>query len=103
LLDDAAELNHISVLLRWPEQALRIMQSPSSIHHLVSYARAISTSFHAWWNAGMEHQSKRFVVPGNPALSAARMALVGATQQTLEIIMSILGVKPLSQLDKLED
>lgn len=100
LLTEGAELNHIATLLRWPVQAERIAANVSNIQHLVSYARAVSESFHAWWCDGSTHQSRRFVVADNPRLTRARLALVRATQVVLEVVMSLIGIKPLRELSR---
>lgn len=99
-LQEPEEINHAMILMRWPHQVQKCVSQLSNIHHLLSYARAISTSFHAWWCAGTTHQHKRFCIPDNLALAKARLALVYATQKLLETVMNILGVKLQDRMPK---
>jgi arginyl-tRNA synthetase len=91
------ELEHAVVLMRWPYQVHRCCKQPSQVHHLLSYARTISQSFHAWWCSGTTHHLKRFVTDDR-SVSKARLALVYTTQIILRTIMSIIGIVPQERL-----
>jgi len=98
LLKEQEEINHISTLLQWPLYVKSIRNNLSNIHYLLSYARKICESFNIWWHAGSSYQIKKIIIPDNKELSKARLSLIYATQIILEIIFSIIGIKPLDSL-----
>jgi arginyl-tRNA synthetase len=62
-------------------------------HRIAFYLYELACEFHAQWNRGSENQLLRFVNPGQPELTRARLALVHATRLILSCGLAILGVQ----------
>ncbi|MCH7544473.1 MAG: arginine--tRNA ligase, partial [Proteobacteria bacterium] len=50
------------------------------------------------WNKGNDDASLRFLVPGDEALTAARLALVRGVQLVIASGLGVLGVEPVEEL-----
>src|SRR3546814_13693799 len=76
-LTDAGELALIKLLAEWP----RLLESAAEAHepHRVAfYLYDLAAAFHGQWNKGNERAELRFLLPDDPALTGARLALVQA-------------------------
>jgi arginyl-tRNA synthetase len=96
-LDHPAELALIARLAEWP-RLVEIAARGAEPHRIAFYLYDLASDFHGLWNRGTEDPSLRFLQEGNPATSAAKIALVRATQIAIAAGLAILGVRPVSQM-----
>jgi arginyl-tRNA synthetase len=97
LLTDPAELDLIKRLVAWP----RLVESAAEAHepHRVAfYLQDVAQSLHGLWTKGKEDAELRFIHPGDPALTSARLALVRATQLVIASGLLVIGVQPVEEL-----
>ncbi len=96
LLDDQ-DLALVKAAAQWPrivEQAAEAREP----HRVAFYLNDLAAAFHTGWNAGNDDASRRFVLPDNPALTAARLALAGAVAQTIRNGLAVMGVEAANEL-----
>jgi len=67
-------------------------------HRIAFYLSELAASFHSLWNAGNDDPARRFVLPDNPALTAARLALATAIGQVIRTGLAVIGVAAASEL-----
>ncbi len=96
-LTDSAELALMKTMAVWPRtvESAALAHEP---HRLAFYLQELAASFHALWTKGKDEASLRFLLPADPALSLARLALVQAAATVLASGMEVIGVKPLEEL-----
>ncbi len=97
LLDDA-DLTLVKVAAQWP----RIVEQAADArepHRIAFYLHDLAAAFHTQWNAGNDDASRRFVIAGNPALTAARLALAQAIGQVLRNGLAVMGVEAADELN----
>jgi arginyl-tRNA synthetase len=96
-LSEAAELALIRQAAAWP----RVLEG-AALHHephrIAFYLTDLAASFHGLWNQGNERSELRFLRPDAPALTRARLALVGAVQVVLASGLELIGVRPVEEL-----
>ena len=96
-LTDSGELDLIKVLAEWP----RLLESAAEAHepHRVAfYLYDLAAAFHGQWNKGKDHAELRFLLPDDPALTAARLALVQAVAFVVASGLQVFGVTPVEEL-----
>ena len=96
-LTDSGELDLIKLLAEWP----RLLESAAEAHepHRVAfYLYDLAGAFHGQWNKGKDHAELRFLLPDDPVLTAARLALVQATAFVIASGLDIFGVTPVEEL-----
>jgi arginyl-tRNA synthetase len=96
-LGDPAELALVKQLAAWP----RLVESAAEAHepHRVAfYLYDVAGAFHGLWNKGKDEASLRFLVAGDAALTAARLALVQATATVIASGLEIMGVEPVEEM-----
>jgi arginyl-tRNA synthetase len=96
-LDHPAELALIARLAEWP-RVVEIAARGAEPHRVAFYLYDTAADFHGLWNRGTEDPSLRFLQEGNPATSAAKIALVRATQIAIATGLAILGVVPVEEM-----
>ncbi|MHA1571107.1 MAG: arginine--tRNA ligase, partial [Alphaproteobacteria bacterium] len=96
-LTDSAELALMKTMAVWPRtvESAALAHEP---HRLAFYLQELAAAFHALWTKGKDDASLRFLVPDNPALSLARLALVQAVATVLASGMNVIGIEPLEEL-----
>lgn len=97
LLASDAELSLIRVMAEFP----RLIEAAASAHepHRVAfYLQELAAAFHGLWNVGNGNESLRFLVQGNPQLTAARLALARSVACVVACGLQVLGTKPLEEL-----
>ncbi|MFN6979195.1 MAG: DALR anticodon-binding domain-containing protein, partial [Gemmobacter sp.] len=92
-----AELGLIAKLAEWP-RLVDIAARGAEPHRVAFYLYDLASDFHALWNRGTEDASLRFLQEGNPATSAAKIALVRATQVVIAAGLGIVGVVPVEEM-----
>ncbi|MBI4970053.1 MAG: arginine--tRNA ligase [Rhodospirillales bacterium] len=96
-LADADELALIKALAGWPRQieAAALAHEP----HRIAYAlQEIAAQFHGLWNKGRDAAHLRFLLPDDPALSMARLALVQGVALVVASGLSVFGVVPVEEM-----
>jgi len=96
-LTDPAEIDLIKVLAGWP----RVVESAAEAHEphrIAFYLHDVAQAFHGLWTKGREDAQLRFIHPGEPELTAARLALVRATQVVVASGLGVIGVEPVEEL-----
>jgi arginyl-tRNA synthetase len=92
-----AELALIGRLAEWP-RIVDIAARGAEPHRIAFWLYDLASDFHALWNRGTEDPALRFLQEGNPATSAAKIALVRATQVAIAAGLGILGVNPVEEM-----
>ena len=90
-LTDAGEMALIRRLAEYP----RVVESAAKHrepHRVAFYLHDLASEFHGHWNRGKELPQLRFIVSGDPDLTAARLALVHGVRLVLASGLAILGV-----------
>jgi len=97
LLNHEVELTLIKLLAGWPrlvEQAA-VAHEP---HRIIYYLEQLAAAFHGLWNVGSKDADIRFVLPEQPALTAARLALARALTVVVASGLNVCGVEPVEEL-----
>ncbi len=97
LLSDEAELALMKALADWPRavEAAALAHEP---HRIAFYLYDLAASFHSYWNKGKEDPTLRFIRTDEPALTAARLALIRAAALTIASGLGVLGVTPAEEM-----
>ncbi len=93
----ADELAAIKLVAAWPrliEQAAEAREP----HRIAFYLADLAAVFHSLWNAGNDDPARRFVLPDNPALTAARLSLADAIGQVIRNGLGVIGVEAANEL-----
>ena len=90
-LGDPAEIDLIKQLAAFPKIANAAARAHEP-HRLAFYLYEMASAFHQLWSRGNELPHLRFIQPDNRSTTAARLALIGATQQVISSGLSVLGV-----------
>src|SRR3546814_10746521 len=88
-LTDSGELALIKLLAEWP----RLLESAAEAHepHRVAfYLYDLAAAFHGQWNKGNERAELRFLLPDDPALTGARLALVQRSEEHTSELQSLM-------------
>jgi arginyl-tRNA synthetase len=81
----------------WP----RVVESAAEAHEphrIAFYLYDLAAAFHGLWNRGKEEASLRFLIADDPALTAARLALIKAMALTIASGLGIFGVEPVEEM-----
>ena len=96
-LDSPEERALMRLVADWP----RRVEEAALAHepHRVAFAlHDTAAAFHALWNRGNEDAALRFVAPGDPALSRARLTLVEAARAVVAAGLAVMGVAPAEEM-----
>lgn len=96
-LTDSDELALIRTLVQWP----RIVESAAEAeepHRIAFYLYDVASRFHGLWTRGKDESELRFLIPGQPEVTAARLALVKAMATVVASGLLVFGVEPLEEL-----
>ena len=88
-------------LIRLVAQFPRVIESAAIArepHRVAFFLYDIAAGFHAYWNVGNDRPDKRFIVAGDPALTAARLFLATQIGQVIKNGLAILGVTAAEEL-----
>ena len=67
-------------------------------HRIAFYLYDLAAEFHAQWNVGNDRPDRRFVVPGDAGLTAARLFLATAIGRIIRNGLSIMGVEAVTEM-----
>ena len=96
-LEDPAELALIRQMAAYPRMLEAAAQAHEP-HRIAFYLGDLAASFHALWNHGKERAELRFLRPDQPALTQARLAMLGAVQVVLANGLELIGVRPVEEM-----
>ena len=90
-LDDPGELALMRRLALYPRliEAAAVAHEP---HRISFYLYDIASEFHAQWNRGNDAPYLRFIIPNDPQITRARLALVQGVVTVLASGLALLGV-----------
>ena len=94
---DEAERGLARLLAQWP-RVVRMAAAAREPHRIAFFLQEVAAAFHALWNRGNDDPAFRLLVPEDPGLTAARLALARGTALVLRLGLSILGVPPAEEL-----
>jgi arginyl-tRNA synthetase len=91
-LQDTGELALIRRLALYPRlvEAAAIAHEP---HRIAFYLYELASDFHAQWNRGTDSSYLRFIIPNDPQMTVARLALVQGVVTVLASGLGMLGVE----------
>ena len=97
LLTDSDELALMKQMAGWP----RLVESAAEAyepHRVAFYLYEFAATFHGLWTRGKDEAALRFLLPNEPELTAARLALVQAVAFTIAAGLQIFGVEPVEEM-----
>jgi arginyl-tRNA synthetase len=96
-LEDSAELGLIKLIAQYPRVLLAAAEHREP-HRIAFYLYDLASEFHALWTLGRERSDLRFLIPEEPALTRARLAMIEAVRSVIASGLGIIGVEPLSEM-----
>jgi arginyl-tRNA synthetase len=97
LLIDKAELDLIRSLAKWPK-LLETAAEAYEPHRIAFYLFDLAAAFHGLWNKGKDEADLRFLIPDQPELTTARLALIRAVTIVVASGLEIFGVEPVQEM-----
>ncbi|MCR8725248.1 arginine--tRNA ligase [Frigidibacter sp. ROC022] len=97
LIEDEAEVKLAKRLAEWP-RLVEIAARGHEPHRIAFYLYDLASDFHALWNRGNDQPELRFLQEGDPARSAAKIALPRAVSVVISAGLGILGVTPAEEM-----
>ncbi len=97
ILIDDGERDIMRRIAEWP-RLIETAAHHHEPHRITFYLYDLASAFNAQWNRGQEEPSLRFVLPDDPARTAARLALVRAVRVVISAGLGILGVSPMTEM-----
>ena len=97
LLTDSGELDLMKRLALWP----RLLEGAADAyepHRVAFYLYDLAAAFHGLWTKGRDQTRLRFLVEGDPRLTAARLALVQGIALVIASGLNVFGVKPVEEM-----
>ncbi|MDR6788666.1 arginyl-tRNA synthetase [Sphingomonas sp. BE138] len=88
-------------LVRLASQFPRIVETAAAArepHRIAFYLYDLAAEFHSLWNAGNDRPDRRFLVPDDHAVTAARLALASAIGQIIRNGLAIMGVEAVAEM-----
>ena len=67
-------------------------------HRIATYLYDLAAAFHALWNVGNDRPDRRFLLPDDPGMTAARLFLADAVAHIIRGGLSIMGVEAVSEM-----
>ena len=96
-LTDAEEIALIRQMASWP----RLVESAAEAyepHRVAFYLYDLAAAFHGLWTKGKEDARLRFIMPDDPDLTRARLALVQAVAFVVASGLQVFGIEPLEEM-----
>ncbi len=97
LLVAEPELDLMKRLAEWP-RAVEAAAEAEEPHRIAYYLYDTASAFHALWTRGKEETTLRFIQEDDPAVTAARLALVEALRTVIASGLDVFGVTPVDEL-----
>jgi arginyl-tRNA synthetase len=96
-LTDSQEQAVMRKLAEWP----RVVESAAEAHEphrIAFYLTDVAAAFHGLWTRGKDEAELRFLLPGQPAVTHARIALVRAVAFVIASGLAVFGVEPVQEM-----
>ena len=95
---DTAELGLVKRAAQFPRiaEAAAAAREP---HRIAFYLYDLAAEFHSLWNMGNDDPSRRFLLPDDTDLTAARLFLADAIGQVIRNGLAIMGVEAVEELN----
>ena len=87
--------------MRLASQFPRVVETAAAArepHRIAFYLYDLAAEFHSLWNAGNDRPDRRFLVPDDHAVTAARLALAAAIGQIIRNGLAIMGVEAVAEM-----
>lgn len=97
LLTAPAEMALLKKLAEWPRLA-ELAATHHEPHRIAFYLFELASEFHALQHLGKVDGSLRFLLPDQPALSDARLAMIRSVAVVISAGLGILGVTPKNEM-----
>ena len=94
---DSEDMDLLKILCDWPRQAAMAAKNKEP-HRLAFYLGDVAAKFHQLWNQGKNDSTLRFIFANNLQKTCAKMLLLLATQNVIEIVFGIIGITPMKEL-----
>ena len=102
---DAADLSRLDAeelaVVKLASQFPRVVETAAAArepHRIAFYLYDLAAEFHALWNVGNDRPDRRFLLPDDPAVTAARLFLASAIGQIIRNGLSIMGVEAVTEM-----
>lgn len=99
LLSDEAEIALIKLMGTWPKvvEAAALAQEP---HRIAYYLYEVANLFHVLYTKGKakDESTLRFIIPDQPDVTYARLALVQSLANVISCGLKIMGVEPATEM-----
>jgi arginyl-tRNA synthetase len=96
-LTHEAELALARKIAEWP-RLVEIAARANEPHRVAFFLYDLASELHGLWNRGHDEPALRFLQEGDPATSAAKIALVRAAAVVICAGLGILGVTPVNEM-----
>ena len=96
-LDDPSEIALIRQLAGWP----RIVEGAAEAHEphrIAFFLHDLAAQFHQLWTKGKDEATLRFILPDDPGLTRARLALVRGVAIVIASGLAVCGVTPAKEM-----
>ncbi|TCP33323.1 arginine--tRNA ligase [Sphingomonas sp. BK235] len=102
---EAADLSRLDTeelaLVKRAAQFPRVVETAAAArepHRIAFYLYDLAAEFHALWNVGNDRPERRFLVPEDARVTAARLSLAGAIGQIIRNGLAIMGVEAVTEM-----
>lgn len=96
-LDSPEERALVRLVAAWPHHVEEAAAAHEP-HRVAFFLHDLAAQFHALWNRGNEDAGLRFILPDDPALCRARLAMLDAVRAVLAAGLGIMGVAPVEEM-----
>ncbi|MDR1561139.1 MAG: arginine--tRNA ligase [Holosporaceae bacterium] len=94
---DAEHLKLIKVIADWPRQIIMAAKNREP-HRVALFLIDLAAAFHFLWNQGKDNSILRFIISDDFQKTSARIVLIRAIQNIMELAFSIMGISPTKEL-----
>ncbi|MBW6532797.1 arginine--tRNA ligase [Sphingomonas sp. RRHST34] len=102
---EAADLSRLDTeelaLVKRAAQFPRVVETAATArepHRIAFYLYDLAAEFHALWNVGNDRPERRFLVPEDAQVTAARLSLAAAIGQIIRNGLAIMGVEAVTEM-----
>ncbi len=96
-LDSADDKVLIRLICSWPRLVEQAAQSQEP-HRIAFYLYDLASAFHHAWTHGRDDATLRFLLPDDPELTRARLALVSGVATVIASGLAVMGVTPVEEM-----
>ncbi len=91
------ELALIKLAAQFP-RAVEAAATAREPHRIAFFLYDLAAAFHAYWNLGNDASDKRFIIPGDPGLTGARLFLATQIGLVIRNGLALLGVEAVEEM-----